>query len=155
MRTRHKFIIAVVIALLVANASLVAVYYFFLSPASKQPERKLAGEAGSTPEPGSPPLPTTDLGDEYYSIHFSYADAVDLCIQETRSRNSNLIQLSVNERSTRFNDLEGVFMVKIDTYVGTPMLYDEKVHTCHVDPKTQGVAYYKEIIRRKAVRPVD
>ncbi len=95
------------------------------------------------------------LNDDYYSVHFNYGDAVDLCIQEARSRNANLIQLAVNEHSTRFNEQKGLYLVKLDSYVGTPMLYDEKAHTCEVDPKVQGVAFYKEIIRRKAVRPFE
>jgi hypothetical protein len=46
-----------------------------------------------------------------------------------------------------------MYLIKLDSLVGTPLLYDEKSHTCHIDPQTQGVAFYQEITRRTAVRP--
>ena len=30
-----------------------------------------------------------------------------------------------------------------------------KKHNCEIDPKVQGVTFYKEIMRRAAVRPVE
>ncbi len=164
-----KFILFLVIGLLVTNIGLFAIYHFYLSlPAqttdksieqSDSSSEKVADDTTEEAVSDTESAPETEpieqvFSDKYYSLHFNYSDAVDVCVQEVRSRNSNLIQLALNDLSSRFNDREGFFMIRIDTYVGTPFLYDEKEHTCHIDPKTQGVAYYREFIRRKAVRPV-
>ena len=96
----------------------------------------------------------TQKVDNYYSIRFSYNDAVDLCAAEAVSRNKNLIQLTVNELSSRYKESIDMYYIQLDSHVGTPVEYDEIEHTCDIDPKTQGVAFYKEITKRRAVRPV-
>ena len=144
-----KKLIAIFVALLVSlNVSFAALYFLVLAP-NKTP----AEPAIEEPETVEAAAPSNELSDEYYSIHFSFNDAIHLCSNEARSRNSNLIQLSLNEHSSRFKPEENIYLIKLDSHVGTPLLYDEKAHTCEIDPKTQGVAFYREITRRKAVRP--
>lgn len=137
--------------LLLINAGFAAFYFFGLADDADAP-----AVAEKPVEESKPPpvLETGELGDDYYSIHFNYNDAVDACIMETRSRNKNIVQLSVNALSTRYNENDGFYLVKLDSHVGTPMLYDEKTHKCEVDPKIQGVAFYREIVKRRAIRPV-
>ncbi|MGK0440334.1 MAG: hypothetical protein ACJA0N_000120 [Pseudohongiellaceae bacterium] len=149
MLSKKKLIIIFTAIFFFLNISFAVFYFFIFSPS-----KDFIGEA----EPQSLPevveeTPASVIDDEYYSIHFSYNDAVDLCVMEAESRNNNLIQLWVNERSSRFNDLDNMYMIKLDSHVGTPVLYDEKEHRCDIDPNTQGVAFYKEITKRKAVRP--
>lgn len=156
MSQKKKIILIIVAILLVVNACFFAVYYFYLSPSVDTVVQSIEGQG----EQPSAQVQTesssfSGLSDDYYSIHFNYGDAVDLCMNEARSRNSNLIQLVVNEHSTRYIDIDKLYLVKLDSYVGTPLLYDEKEHTCHIDPKVQGVAFYQEIVRRTAVRPVE
>lgn len=151
MATTRNFFLLLTIGLLILNVSALAFYWFYFSPQSTNinppaPSTKLEPE----------PTPVTDastLNDEYYSIHFNYSDAVEVCKLEAQSRNSNMIQLSVNDLSSRFNPIDKMYLIKLDSHVGTPLLYDEKAHTCHIDPKTQGVAFYQEITRRTAIRP--
>ena len=154
-----KYLILLVVGLVLLNVAMAAVYILFLSEettettgkvSAQEIEKKGREESEQVEEEADQ---EEGLGDEYYSVHFGLSDAIDLCEQEARSRNSNLILLYVNSLSTRFNELENLYFVKLKTQVGTPLLYDEKEHTCHIDPKTQGVAYYKELVRRKAVRP--
>lgn len=170
MSSKIKYVFIGFAALLVLNVSTVLFYYVMPSDDAAQMEGESvskqegssATEAGSESAEGESAEVVEEsdeegadegLGADYYSVHFSYGDAVDLCMDEARSRNSNLVQLVVNEHSSRFNNTTEMYLVTLDSYVGTPMLYDEKKHTCEVDPKVQGVAFYKEIIRRKAVRP--
>ncbi|WP_101756868.1 hypothetical protein [Oceanicoccus sp. KOV_DT_Chl] len=162
MSLKIKFIFIGVAVLLVINATAVGYFYFYLPMviASAQDTESVLAETDVSAS--ADVMDTEDyidvaadgFSDDYYMVHFNYGDAVDLCMNEARSRNSNLIQLVVNEHSTRFNTNAKMYLVTLESYVGTPMLYDEKKHTCDVDPKVQGVTFYKEIIRRKAVRPV-
>ena len=149
MMSKKKLILIIVAMLLIFNIGFVVLYFFVLSPAPSQ-------SPDPAPEPAEVPEPapeTQELSSEYYSTLFNSGDAIEICSIEVRSRNSNLIQLTVNERSTRFKPAENMYLVKMNTQVGTPLLYDEKSHTCEIDPNTQGVAFYQEITRRKAVRP--
>ena len=94
--------------------------------------------------------------DRYYSIHFNEGDAIEVCERETRSRNNNVIQLEVDKLSTRFVEVEeepDYYLVKLNSFVGAALLYDEKTHECRVDPAIDGVAFYREVMKRRAVRP--
>jgi hypothetical protein len=146
--SKKKLVLILAAVLLVFNAGLVVLYFLVIAPSQ-------SNDPDSNPVPAPPDVAAQapELSDEYYSIHFNYGDAIELCSMETRSRNSNLVQLTVNEHSTRFKPDENIYLVELDSHVGTPLLFDEKSHTCEIDPATQGVAFYKEITRRKAVRP--
>ena len=149
MSSKKKIIVIFGAVIIVLNMGFVALY-LFLSPASEIP----VDTTQSLPEKPDPQEPAISvLDDAYYSIHFSYNDAVELCVMEAISRNSNLIQHSINELSSRFNAGPNMYLIMVDSHVGTPLLYDEKEHTCEIDPEIQGVAFYKEITRRTAVRP--
>lgn len=149
MSQTKKLILIFSAILICLNLSFIALYFVILSPPKKNANEPTPISA----DPVKVEKPNQELSDEYYSIHFSFNDAIDLCLMQARSRNSNLIQLNLNEHSSRFKPEENLYLIKLDSHVGTPLLYDEKSHTCEVDPKTQGVAFYKEIIRKKAVRP--
>ncbi len=153
MPQQKKLLLILVASLIVFNGVFAAVYFlFFMSSDESVAELGEASQAAEEPEP-SPPEPV--LTDEYYRIHFNYGDAVHVCVLEAKSRNSNLIQWHVDELSSRYNELESMYLIKVNSQVGTPMLYDEREHTCHIDPKIQGVAFYQEITRRTALRPGD
>ena len=149
MSQKIKLVLIFSAILISLNLGFIALYFSVLAPsqqASAQP-KPITSEAVTTEKPSS------TLSDEYYSIHFSYNDAIDLCMAQARSRNSNLIQITLNDLSSRYKPEEQLYLIKLDSHVGTPLLYDEKSHTCEVDPKTQGVAFYREITRKKAIRP--
>ena len=149
MTKKKKLIIICAAMLIFFNLTFAAIYFLILSPAKTTAEdSKKPADMPVAVKPDS-----IEIGDDYYSIHFSYNNAVELCLMEAKSRNSNLIQASVNELSSRFNTSTSMYFIKLDSHVGTATLYDEKEHICDIDPKTQGVAFYKEITRRKAVRP--
>lgn len=135
--------------LLAFNAGVIALYFFIFAP-QQDPAPPPQSEPPEVSEPAPPPV---QLSDEYYSTLFSLGDAIELCSMETKSRNSNLIQLSLNELSTRYDEEKQHYLVKLDSHVGTPFQYEERSHTCEIDPKTQGVAFYREITRRTVVRP--
>ena len=149
INSKKKLIFVIVVTFLALNASLAVLKFYVFTPSiDPEPEPTPVPPAEAEPAPVN-----TELSDEYYSTLFNYGDAVELCSMEARSRNSNLIQLTVNEHSSRFIASKNNYLVKLDSHVGTPLLYDEKSHTCEIDPITQGVQFYKEVIRRKAVRP--
>lgn len=149
MTQKIKLLLIVSIIVVVVNGLFAAVYFYLISPSEPVDE-----PTAVKPKPkAEQPAAITALDDKYYSIHFSFNDAVELCIQEARSRNSNIIQLSMNELSTRYNKTTNMYKVMLDSHVGTPLLYDEKGHTCDIDPEIQGVAFYREIVRRTVVRP--
>lgn len=152
------FIIIFICILLMINIGLYALYVFYFLPTTTEIEQKQEQSVEAVTEE-LPTEPTADenqhgLSDKYYAIHFSFGDAVALCIGEAESRNSNLIQVSLNEHSSRFNEREKMYLIMLNSYVGTRYLYDEKEHKCEIDPEIQGVIFYKEIVRRSAVRPV-
>ena len=151
VNSKKKLLLVFLAILLLFNASFVASLFILRSSDSDNTAAAPPEIIEPAPEQEQPEQP--GLGEEYYKIFFNYGDAIELCSEETRSRNSNLIQLVVNEHSTRFKPEENIYLVKLDTQVGTPLLYDEKSHTCEIDPEIQGVAFYQEITRRKAVRP--
>jgi hypothetical protein len=139
----------VMVAVLLFNASLAA--YLWITAAAKQLAMESELEAASTEELASK---QAAWDADYYMARFSYNDAVHICEQEVRSRNANVIQLALNEYSTRYQADRSIYLVTFDSHIGTPMQYDEKTHTCEVDPATQGVAFYKEVFRRRSVRPM-
>ncbi len=164
MSDKKKLIIIVALLLLVINGGFFTLYLLYFHDSSEA-EETASEKTSAAAVSEEVPAVEIDSGDaieggiktldDYYSVHFSFGDAVDLCMQEARSRNNNLVQLVLNEHSSRFQETEKQYLIKLDSYVGTPMLYDEKEHTCEIDPKTQGVAFYKEIVRRTAIRPTD
>jgi len=138
-------------AFLLLNGVLALLYVLLLGPGTQQTETVVAVDEQAQQQA----LETQEqaFNDRYYSVHFNEGDAIDLCEQETRSRNNNIIQLSVDKLSTRYVDADNNYLVKLNSFVGTPLLYDEKAHECRVDPATDGVAFYREIMKRRAVRP--
>ncbi|ARN75030.1 hypothetical protein [Oceanicoccus sagamiensis] len=158
MSEKKKLIIITLATLLVVNSVFLAVYFLYFSPSVDKDDAATAAALSASTTQKQAGNETADAAevnplDAYYSVHFNFGDAVDLCMNEARSRNKNLVQLVLNEHSSRFNETDNRYLIKLDSYVGTPMLYDEKQHTCEIDPETQGVAFYKEIVRRTAVRP--
>lgn len=149
MSLKIKLILIFSAILICLNLGFIALYFSVLAP-SQQPPAK---PSPVTSQVITAEKPSTVLSDEYYSIHFSFNDAIDLCMMQARSRNSNLIQINLNELSSRYKPEKQLYLIKLDSHVGTPLLYDEKSHTCEVDPKAQAVAFYREVTRKKAVRP--
>ena len=149
MSKKKKLITLFLLILFFLNGSFLAFYFLIWSPS----EAAVELTESVVEEVVDNPVNESGMSDEYYSIHFSYNDAVDLCSKEAISRNSNLIQMFVNELSSRFNSTTNMYLITLDSHVGTPALYEEKTHTCDIDPKTQGVAFYKEITRKTVVRP--
>lgn len=147
MSSKKKFIFLFVAILIVVNVSVIAFYLLILAPEPEIVEKQAEPLVESKPT-------ISALSDEYFSIHFNFNDAVELCLAETRSRNNNLIYLVVNKHSSRYKENEDMYLIKLDSQIGTPLLYDEKSHLCEIDPKTQGVAFYREITLRSAVRPL-
>jgi len=149
MTAKKKLLLIMFVILMVLNGSGIAIYYFHIAP--EEPIES-SGESIVEENQETEEAPVT-LSDDYYSLHFNYGDAVEVCMIEARSRNSNLIQLSVNDRSSRYKEKENMYLIKLESHVGTPMNYDEKEHSCDIDPKVQGVAFYKEVVRRTVIRP--
>lgn len=149
MNPTKKIILIFSVILISLNLGFFTLYFTVFAPSKKSTDTPNT----VTINPVKTESIKSELSDEYYSIHFSFNDAIDLCLMQARSRNSNLIQVNLNEHSSRFKPEEKIYLIKLDSHVGTPLLYDEKSHTCEVDPKTQGVAFYREITRKKAIRP--
>ena len=138
-------IISVVLLLLALNGGFVAMVLL------EQPETAETSEPELSEEERAQ-LAQQQL-EQQYRIRFTLSDAIDLCGQEVRSRNSNLIQLHDNALANRYIEDDGVYLVKFDTLVGTALNYEEKSHTCHIDPELQAVSYYQEIVRKRVIRP--
>jgi len=167
-----KFIVAVVGAVVLFNVLSFMLWVFVLSPddsgdvdtdgsqkteqvANTKPVSVVEGEAKEEPEPEpDPEVVSANLEKEFYAILFTYGDAITMCMDEVKSRNSNLIVANFNELSSRYVEKEQHYLIKIDSQVGTPMQYDEKQHACHIDPKERAIDFYQEIIKRTAVRPM-
>ena len=147
---QNKKILLIIFAILLSiNVSAIAVYCFFI--ATKEPQ-ETAGEPIIEEQKDIAEAPIA-ISDDYYSLNFNYSDAVEVCMIEARSRNSNLLQLSLNERSSRYQENQNIYLIKLVSHIGTPLIYDEKEHSCEIDPNIQGVAFYREIVRRTAIRP--
>ena len=154
-KNKIKLALIFLISLVIISLNIAAaIYFFYFSPEETSTTPPELSTTENTKEEAGAKAEAFSLSDEYYSIHFNYGDAVEVCLTETRSRNNNLVQFVVNELSSRYNQTKDIYFIKINTYVGTPLLYDEKEHTCHIDPKVQGVTFYKEITRRTALRPI-
>lgn len=155
MKSKKKVMIALFFAAILINVGGLAVYFLVLAPSTSDSKLNAEPEVSAEKQLAKTKADAEKFTEEYYSIHFNEGDAIDLCENEARSRNSNIIQLSVDTLSTRFVKAQGTYLVKLNSYVGTPVLYDEKQHECTVDPKIEGVAFYKEIMKVRAVRPND
>jgi len=152
MKSKIRILALLAGAFLVLNGMLALLYLMFLAPVD--PAQAAIVVVDAEAQQLEQETQKQGFDDRYYSIHFNEGDAIDLCQQETRSRNSNIIQLSLDKLSTRFDEAENNYLVKLNSFIGTPLLYDEKTHECRVDPATDGVAFYREIMKRRAVRPI-
>lgn len=162
-----KFIAAAIGGLLLFNALSFMLWIFVLSPdtseeiaAEDEPVKDVAkaevaaeGEVKEEPEL-DPETVAANLEKEFYAILFTYGDAITMCMDEVKSRNGNLIVATFNDLSSRYVEKEQHYLIKIDSQIGTPMQYDEKQHTCHIDPKEKAIDFYQEIIKRTAIRPM-
>jgi hypothetical protein len=154
MNKKTRIIALFAVAFLVLNGALALVYGLLLAPEHEQLPATVAIDAEAQQLEQMAQAKAFD--DHYYSIHFNEGDAIEVCEREARSRNNNVIQLSVDKLSTRFVEVAeqpNYYLVKLNSLVGTAVLYDEKSHECQVDPTTDGVAFYREIMKRRAVRP--
>jgi hypothetical protein len=123
--------------------------YLLLKPASS------TTEAPKEPEPSQEELEQLAKArdENYYRVRFAIGDAIELCAQEVRSRNSNLIQMHENQMATHFKEDDKIFLIQFETVVGTSREYDEKSHKCEIDPETQSITYYRETILRHVLLP--
>jgi hypothetical protein len=155
MKKRTGIIALCAGAFLVLSGALALLYFMVLAPAP-QPSATVVIDVEA--QQLAQAIEAQAFDDRYYSIHFNQGDAIEVCEQEARSRNNNVIQLSVDTLSTRFVEVEeqpDYYLVKLDSIIGTALSYEEKTHECRVDPTTDGVAFYREIMQRRVVRPTD
>ncbi len=142
---------AVGLALLVVNGAFVWALLFHNS-----------GPEQSEPIDGPPALTEQELAelskqqqDNYYRTRFTLSNAVDLCGQKVRSRNSNLLQMHSDDRTNRYKEADGIYLVRFETVTGTSKGYEESYHICEVDPKEQAISYYQEILKKQVFLPAD
>lgn len=155
MSKKNKLLLIIVALLLIVNGGVAAYYFFFMTNDNAATADKVLSEEEMAALEAERLAAQAAFDEEYYLLRFTFGDAVEVCYQEVQSRNNNLIQGHLNELSTKYNEEEGVYIVMVDTVVGSAFEHSEKSHTCHVDPKTQSVSYYKEVLRRTSIRPVE
>lgn len=149
MTKQKKFILIVATLLLLIGIN--GGLYLLLKPASASTTSEAPEEPELSPEELERLAKERD--ENYYRTRFSIGDAIDLCAQEVRSRNGNLLQMHENQMATRFNEADNMYFIKFETVAGTSKEYDEKSHKCEIDPETQSITYYRETILRHVLLP--
>ena len=123
MSQTKKLILIFSAILICLNLSFIALYFVILSPPKKNANEPTPISA----DPVKVEKPNQELSDEYYSIHFSFNDAIDLCLMQARSRNSNLIQLNLNEHSSRFKPEENLYLIEAKLPEKLITSYDKEI----------------------------
>ncbi|PCK09289.1 MAG: hypothetical protein COA42_04595 [Alteromonadaceae bacterium] len=83
---------------------------------------------------------------DYKQLPFGLMDATKVCEQKTRLRYGSSMQRSyVDGHSTRFDDEQGLFLIFMNTAVGTIHESREIAVHCFVDPKAYMISHYRAI----------
>lgn len=77
-------------------------------------------------------------------VVYDELDAIQSCRKHSQEKFENTIVRSyVDDHSTRFEEDRGVYLVVLNSHIGTARKYDEATVYCYVRPTTNRVTYFR------------